>query len=686
MEKRKILAIVQARFESTRLRGKVLKRINKKSILQIILERLKKINKIDKIVVAISKNKNDIKIINELKKLKYDFYIGEEEDVLKRFYDCAKKYKFKNILRITSDCPLVDREIIGRLIDTYFEKKLDYCSNVIKPTYPDGLDCELFTFKALKETFYNYRSPKYFLEKEHVTLGMINSKKLNKYNLLNKRNLSKIRLTLDTKDDLKRISTIYRKFNYNFNIKFDDYINFCLENKKLYSENLINEKRNENMKLNKGQKLWQKAQKLIPGGTMLFSKNPDLYLPKKWPAYFSKSKDIFIWDTENKKFIDMSVMGLGTNLLGYSNNQVNSYVKKTIEMGTMSTLNNYEEIKLGEKLVSMHKWADMATFTRSGGEAASLAVRIARASSENNNIAICGYHGWHDWYLACNLNNKKNLNSHLMTDLPISGVNEKLKSTTFSFENNNFKDFNNVISKNKIGVVMMEVTRNGDVNKKFLKHIREQTKKKNIILIFDECTSGFRETFGGLHLKYKIYPDIAMFGKALGNGFPICAVIGKRSVMENCKKTFASSTFWTDRVGPSAAIKTLEEMEKIKSWELVTEKGLYIKENWKKLLNFYGFKFKIDGIDPLPKFNFLEDNQIIKTFITQEMLKKNVLSNNIIYLSTKHKKKYIDRYFDILDTILKEIHSKDTDYIKSKISGPMPKTGLRDYKSNEKYF
>ena len=172
---------------------------------------------------------------------------------------------------------------------------------------------------------------------------------------------------------------------------------------------------------------------------MLFSKNPDLFLPGKWPAYFSKSKGCKLWDLDNNKYDDIAYMGNGTNVLGYCHPEIEKKVSKVIKNGTISTLNSIEEILLAEKLVSLHPWSEMVRFTRSGGEANAVAIRIARAASGRDKVAVCGYHGWHDWYMSTNIDNKNNLNTHLMNNLPINGVPKNLKNTVFPFEYNNFE-------------------------------------------------------------------------------------------------------------------------------------------------------------------------------------------------------------------------------------------------------
>ena len=429
-----------------------------------------------------------------------------------------------------------------------------------------------------------------------------------------------------------------------------------------------------------GQKYWKKAQKLIPGGTMLFSKNPDLFLPGKWPAYFSKAKGCTIWDLQNKKYSDLW-MGVGTNALGYANKEIDNEVIKKIRQSNMSSLNNIEEILLAEKLIELHPWSEMVRFARSGGEANAIAIRIARAASNKKKIALCGYHGWHDWYLSGNLTNSNNLKDFLFSNVPIKGVPKDLKNTVYPFEYNNFEKLNNIVHKNDIGIIKMEVSRNYPPEKYFLENVRKLCDKKKIILIFDECTSGFRQTYGGLHKRFNVNPDMAMFGKALGNGYAINAVIGKRSIMEAAKSSFISSTFWTERIGSVAALKTLEVMNKYKSWEQISKIGKSIKANWLKLSEDHNVKINIMGIDSIPNFNFPhKDNLFFKTYISQEMLKHKILAGNSIYVCIDHNKNILQKYYNILDIIFKKIKNciDEKEKIQSLLKGPVCIAGIRN--------
>lgn len=404
--------------------------------------------------------------------------------------------------------------------------------------------------------------------------------------------------------------------------------------------------------MNSGQKLWQRAKRVIPGGNMLLSKRAEMFLPEQWPAYFSKAKGCRVWDLDGREYIDMSIMGIGTNILGYGHPEVDEVVYKTIAAGNMSTLNCPEEVYLAERLVEMHPWADMARLARTGGEANAVAIRIARAASGKDKVAICGYHGWHDWYLAANLGDEQNLAGHLLPGLEPKGVPQNLRGSVLPFSYNNFPELEELVRNHDIGVIKMEVERNMGPENGFLEKVRKLATDNGIVLIFDECTSGFRQAFGGLHKLYGVEPDMAMFGKALGNGYAITATIGRREVMEAAQSTFISSTFWTERIGPTAALKTLEVMEREKSWEKITATGRGIGKRWQALAEKHGLEIHVNGLPAMIGFSFpLPDMLKYKTLITQEMLKKGYLAGTSVYTCTEHTQSVVDQYFEALDPL-----------------------------------
>jgi glutamate-1-semialdehyde aminotransferase len=429
-----------------------------------------------------------------------------------------------------------------------------------------------------------------------------------------------------------------------------------------------------------GQDLYKKAKTLIPGGTMLLSKRPEMFLPDNWPSYFSRAKGCKIWDLDNNELLDMSIMGIGTNTLGYGYDDVDNAVLETVKKGNMSTLSCPEEVYLAEKLVEMNPWADMVRFARSGGEANSIAIRIARAASGKDKVAICGYHGWHDWYLSANHNAGDTLSGHLLPGLNPLGVPKALKDTVLPFHYNNFEELLDLVENHDIGVIKMEVIRSFGPEDNFLQKVRDLATRKNIVLVFDECTSGFRETFGGIFNKYGVEPDMAMFGKTIGNGYALTAVVGKKSVMEAAQTSFISSTFWTERIGPTAALATLKVMEDIKSWEIITTKGKKVQEGWKTLALSNGLEIDVAGIPALSTYSFKSEHALAyKTLVTQEMLKKNILASTNFYASIAHEDEFIDRYFEELDkvfSIIKKCENQEMK-IESLLEGPICHSGFK---------
>jgi glutamate-1-semialdehyde 2,1-aminomutase len=375
----------------------------------------------------------------------------------------------------------------------------------------------------------------------------------------------------------------------------------------------------------------------------------------------------------------MSIMGIGTNTLGYGHPEVDAAVQQTVIAGNMSTFNCPEEVYLAERLIGIHPWADMVRLARSGGEANAVAVRIGRAASGRDKVAICGYHGWHDWYLAANLGDEQNLAGHLLPGLDPKGVPQNLRGSVVPFRYNNFPELEELVGNSDIGVIKMEVSRNMGPENGFLQKVRKLATDNGIVLIFDECTSGFRQTFGGLHTLYGVEPDMAMFGKAMGNGYAVTAIIGRRAVMEAAQSTFISSTFWTERIGPTAALKTLDVMEREKSWDTITAVGHDIKQRWQQLAVKHELQIEQWGMPALAGFTFVSPNALAyKTLITQEMLAKGYLASNSVYVCTEHTTEIVSGYFAALDGVFGIISECENGRdVLSLLKGPVCHAGFK---------
>ena len=644
----KTVAIVQARMGSARFPNKVMQPICATPMIGLLLGRLAKARRIDQIVLATSEDPRNEQLAHYVRELGYEVYRGSEEDVLDRYYVAAKRYGADVVVRITGDCPLIDPEVVDAVIEKFSSSGVDYASNSAPPTYPDGLDTEVFSAQALEAAWSGANSS---YEREHVTPFMSESSQFARGSHVNASDESAERWTVDEPEDFEVVRKVFEHFHPRVDFGWLEVLALARARPEWFAANrhLV---RNEGARQGTGQKLWKRAKRVIPGGNMLLSKRAEMFLPDQWPAYFSKAKGCRVWDLDGREYLDMAIMGVGTNILGYGHPEVDDAVRATITAGNMSTLNCPEEVYLAERLVELHPWADMVRFARSGGEANAIAVRIARAAAGRDKVAICGYHGWHDWYLAANLGDNEKLAGHLLPGLEPKGVPRNLRGSVLPFHYNNFPELEALVREHDIGVIKMEVSRNAGPQDGFLHKVRKLATDKNIVLIFDECTSGFRQTFGGLHKLYGVEPDMALFGKALGNGYAITAAIGRRAIMEAAQSTFISSTFWTERIGPTAALKTLQIMERETSWETITRTGRAIGERWQALARKHDLPLELSGLPALIGFSLqLPDMRKYKTLITQEMLKKGFLATTEVYVCTEHTQAVVDGYFEALEPV-----------------------------------
>ncbi len=411
--------------------------------------------------------------------------------------------------------------------------------------------------------------------------------------------------------------------------------------------------------------LYNKAKTIIPGGTQLLSKRPERFLPELWPAYYEKAKGTEVWDLDGNRYVDMTIMGVGCSVLGYADEDVDMAVSEAMAKGNMCTLNAPEEVSLAQLLCQLHPWSDMVRFARTGGEAMAISVRIARAAQKKDKVLFCGYHGWHDWYLSANLANDSSLDGHLLEGLKPLGVPRGLTDTAKAFEYNNIRSFRDLIStyEGEIAAVVMEPVRGTMPQENFLEEIRETTKKKNIVLIFDEVTSGFRVTPGGIHMDLGVQPDIAVFAKAMGNGYPVAAIIGRGPIMTSAGDSFISSTYWTDRLGPAAAIATIKKYIKHEVSSHLIHIGNLVQNGWKQISEHYDLNIHVSGIPPLGHWKIqTNDSQMFHTVIVKEMLERGFLTSNSFYASYAHDEAQVESYLKNLFQVigmLQEIRQKN---------------------------
>jgi len=427
------------------------------------------------------------------------------------------------------------------------------------------------------------------------------------------------------------------------------------------------------MKLIRSLEMQDRARKRIPGMTQLLSKRPDMFAPGLWPGYFSRARGVEVWDLDGNRYIDMSIAGIGANVLGYADPDVDQAVRTAIKNGTSCSLNCPEEVELAELLCEIHPWADKVRFARTGGEAMAIAVRIARAHTERDKVAFCGYHGWHDWYLAANLGTENALGEHLLSGLSPNGVPKGLTGTALPFRYNRLDELQTIVSAHgkDLAAIVMEPIRSLKPEPGFLEGVRALADQTGAVFIADEISAAFRMNTGGTHLILGIKPDVAVFSKALGNGYPIAAVIGKGNVMDAAQNSFISSTYWTERIGPTAAIATIEKHRRHDVGQHLMRLGAMVQAGWGAKAAQNGVSVDVGGIPPISHFAFRAENALaVKAFFIQCMLEKGFLASTIFYATYAHQDRHVELYLSAVDEAFATIaHLTKTGSLEKKMKG-----------------
>lgn len=432
----------------------------------------------------------------------------------------------------------------------------------------------------------------------------------------------------------------------------------------------------------KAQAMYREAKSLIPGGTQLLSKRPEMFAPDQWPSYYEQSIGCEVVDVAGRRYTDMSFNSVGACLLGYADPDVNGAVMRRVTLGQVSVLNPAEEVELARLLMKIHPWAQHARFARSGGEAVAVAVRIARAATGRDVVAFCGYHGWGDWYLAANLGANNKLNGHLLPGLSPTGVPSQLAGTAHPFTYNKLDELAAIIREHgkNLAAVVMEPTRSVDPDPGFLEGVRELCDKSGARLVFDEVSIGWRLCLGGAHLKYGVTPDMAVYAKAIGNGFPISAIVGKANTMAAAQDSFISSSFWTEGVGVAAAVATVKKLMRIDVPAHVKRIGEKHRAGLHTLAKAHGLPVKTSGHPCFGVFSFDvpgQDAAALMTLYTVTMLTHGYLAGAGFYPMLSHEDRHVDACIAAADKVFAEIaDAVKKNNVKGRIGGPVKHTGF----------
>lgn len=420
---------------------------------------------------------------------------------------------------------------------------------------------------------------------------------------------------------------------------------------------------------------YQQAKQCIPGGGQLLSKRPEMYAPDQWPAYYEQAIGCEVVDTSGRRFTDMSSNGILACLLGFADPDVNDAVIRRVQLGSMCSQQSADELRLAELLLELHPWASGARFARTGGEAAAIAVRLARAATGRDAVAICGYHGWHDWYLAANLNEDHALDGHLLPGLKPAGVPRALTGVTFPFAYNQLDQLDQVIAAKggQLAAIVMEPMRNHSPEPGFLEGVRERADQVGAKLIFDEISIGWRRCLGGAHLLWDVQPDLAVFAKSISNGFAMSAVIGATEAMDAAHETFISSAYWSESIGPAAAVATIEKLRLVNAPHHIAAIGRRFRETVEQLANEFQLPLTVFGRDDSVSMRFEHPQaDALQTLLTTRMLEHGFLAAAGFSPTMAHQPHHVERYHDAARIVFGELREAlDRGDLTQRLRGPV---------------
>ena len=651
---KKVCALIQARMRSSRLPGKVLEELSDgKTLLDLQFERLSFSKTLSMAGIVTTGSPQDDVIAQWCRDQKVYCYRGSEKDVLDRYYRAAIELKADIVVRLTSDCPMIDPSIIDEAVNTILDdsNKLDYVGNnePIPGTYPDGMDVWVFTMNALERSWHDAIKPS---EREHVSFYVCNHPDIfNLKRIEAPRDLSSYRFTIDYPDDLLAIRAVHQELKKRGEFgSYEELVNIMDDRPEIrdinnaYSfgegwepsfeaDTSINNLKPDNappLSTASGEEHWKRAIECVATGGQTFSKLPGQYVDGVAPKILARGRGCRVWDLDGNEFVDC-VLGLGPVILGHCYPEVDGYVQDVVsDCFAAPSLPHPLELKVAEQLSSHIPCAEMVRFGKNGSDVTSSAIRLARYYTGRDEVACCGYHGWQDWYIGGTSRNK--------------GVPSYVQKLVYHWGYNNIESLDQIFrdQPDRIAAVIMEPVSFAAPKPGFLNEVQDLCRKHGALLIFDEIITGFRMNIGGAQKEFDITPDIGCFGKAMGNGYAVSAICGRGELMRLFDEVFFSSTFGGELSGLAAAQKTMEIIDREDICSQIESVGVFFKAKLTKIveeLNMPYVEFQGYGWMPLCKITGTEQYGVYEllTLFQQELVKRGVLTRSALFLSFSHR-------------------------------------------------
>jgi glutamate-1-semialdehyde aminotransferase/spore coat polysaccharide biosynthesis protein SpsF (cytidylyltransferase family) len=693
----KVICITQARFGSSRLPGKVLKKIGGRTLLEIHLERASRAREINGILVATTLEPEADKIVEIAEAAGLKIYRGSTDDVLDRFYQAAKPENPDYVVRITSDCPLIDPELIDLMVKRCVEGAYDYCSNTLKPRYPDGMDVEVMKFSALEKA---WKEASLESEREHVTPYIwknstyFSKKAFESFSVEPVPDYSAVRLTVDEQADFDLVEILINELGENKT--WLEYVNYMHDypmlgkiNKALKrNEGMAKSEANEKPVLRnisqfaKSDEYRKKIHDLIPGGAHTYSKGDDQF-PLLAPAAIAYGKGAFVWDIDDNKYLDCS-MGLTSVSLGHAYEPVLKRVREELERGVNFQRPSVIEKEMAEVFLGLVPQHQMIKFAKNGSIVTTAAVKLARAYTGRKLVAFPGDHPFYsydDWFIG---------------KTPCSrGIPEELASLSVTYKGDDLESLLALFEQypGQIACVISEPERNWGIPENYLEKAIALAHQNGALYIADEMITGFKTDFPGSIKKYKVSPDMATWGKGIANGFSFCALTGKKEVMElggirhtGAEKTFLiSTTHGGETHGIAAGLATIHEFKTQGVLQHNHEIGRYFIQSCKEVIaqNQLTEHISLSPSEWMPLFLCKDQKQEasagLRTLLMQEMVRRGVLFQGVFVPCFSHHRNDIDYFVEALNESLNTYGKALQDGFELYLTGEPAKPVFRKY-------
>jgi len=632
------VAIIQARMASTRLPGKVLADLNGMPVLGWVTRAAAAIPGIDRIVVATSVNVTDDAVARWCKDNGVRCVRGSESDVLGRYAQAARSESASVVMRLTADCPLLDPHVCGQVVSLLRRTGADFASCSDPVTWPDGLDCEVFTAAALEAAAREATRPG---DREHITRFIRAHRRRFRVEALicPIPGLARERWTLDTPADLDFLRAIAARLPKDRPPSFMDVLAVLDQAPELRK---INESAAYNLgaltaraidrpitppTFAQSNDFYRRASRVIPLGSQTFSKARMQYPQDCAPLFLTHGSGGRVWDIDGNEYVDM-ICGLLPVVLGYRDPDVDTAIRRQLARGISFSLATTLEAELAERLVEIVPCAEMVRFGKNGTDATSACIRLARAYTGRDRVLACGYHGWQDWYIGATTRSKgvPPAVRNLTTLVPY----DDLSAVARQFEE----------GSGDIAAVILEPMNATTPKEGYLAGLRDLAHRHGALLVFDEVITGFRFALGGAQSLFGVTPDLAAFGKGLGNGMPISAVVGRADIMSEMEEVFFSGTFGGEALSLAAAIAVIDKMRNEPVIETLARTGETLAAGARERISRHGLDgvLSIGGHPSWMLLRFADQptarKEAIRTLFIREMLRNGVLilgSHNICY-------------------------------------------------------